>query len=193
MIVDVLVGSFHEDPVWSWAFPDPERRPVQYAAWWGFLVDAAFPYGWIWVTPGVEAAAVWIPPSLPEIPPEKQAGVQPLMGGLLGPDRSGPVIEALRRFDDALPREPHYHLTLLGTHPSQRGRGFGMRLLEANLRLIDDEGKPAYLESTNPVNLARYERRGFLAMGAFDLPEGGPTVTTMWRPPAKVGGSSTAR
>jgi hypothetical protein len=40
---------------------------------------------------------------------------------------------------------------------------------------------PAYLESTNPANLPRYERLGFVRVGAFTLPGGGPTVDTMWR------------
>jgi hypothetical protein len=42
---------------------------------------------------------------------------------------------------------------------------------------------PAYLESTNPANLRRYEGVGFAASGTFELPDGGPTVTTMWREP----------
>jgi hypothetical protein len=36
------------------------------------------------------------------------------------------------------------------------------------------------LESTKPVNLARYETLGFRGIGDF-APPGGPTVTTKWR------------
>jgi hypothetical protein len=32
-------------------------------------------------------------------------------------------------------------------------------------------------------NLRRYESVGFAVEGAFNLPDGGPTVTTMWREP----------
>ena len=39
---------------------------------------------------------------------------------------------------------------------------------------------PAYLESTNPRNLPRYEALGFRARSTFG-PAGGPVVTTMWR------------
>jgi predicted GNAT family acetyltransferase len=78
---------------------------------------------------------------------------------------------------------PHYYLSLLGTHDDHRGKGTGMALLRENLARIDAEGAPAYLESTNPANLARYESVGFVRLGEFAAPEGGPTVTTMWRDP----------
>ena len=56
-----------------------------------------------------------------------------------------------------------------------------MTLLAANLAQIDDEGMPAYLESSNPANDHRYERLGFRRIGQFTLPDDGPVVTTMWR------------
>ena len=40
---------------------------------------------------------------------------------------------------------------------------------------------PAYLEASNPANVPLYQRHGFELAGAFDLPDFGPTVHTMWR------------
>jgi hypothetical protein len=54
-------------------------------------------------------------------------------------------------------------------------------LLTANLALIDKEHAPAYLESSNPANEARYERLGFARFGQFAVIDGGPVITTMWR------------
>jgi hypothetical protein len=56
-----------------------------------------------------------------------------------------------------------------------------MALLEHNLALIDAEGMPAYLESSNPANDSRYERRGFLRVGEFTRPDDQVTVGTFWR------------
>jgi hypothetical protein len=56
-----------------------------------------------------------------------------------------------------------------------------MALLAENLARIDAEGRPAYLESTNAANLDRYRSAGFADLGGFELPDGGPTVVTMWR------------
>ncbi|MFX8063463.1 hypothetical protein ABTK67_19065, partial [Acinetobacter baumannii] len=62
-----------------------------------------------------------------------------------------------------------------------RGHGMGMGLLAANLAQIDAAGYPAYLESSNRVNDERYERLGFVKVGEFSAPHGGPTLYCMWR------------
>jgi len=92
-------------------------------------------------------------------------------------------LELLTRFDASHPRnEPHYYLSLLGTHPEHRGRGIGMWLLAHDLAIIDAAHFPAYLESSNPANNDRYARLGFEPFGEFSYPDGDHTVTTMWRP-----------
>jgi hypothetical protein len=59
-----------------------------------------------------------------------------------------------------------------------------MALLAADLARVDEDHMPAYLESTDPVNLGRYESVGFEPLGEFSLPEGNVIVTTMWRAPS---------
>jgi ribosomal protein S18 acetylase RimI-like enzyme len=99
-----------------------------------------------------------------------------------------PVIHAFELFDRAHPREvPHFYLSLLGTRAEHRGRGYGLGLLAGNLRRIDEAGMPAYLEASNPANVALYERHGFEVRGSFKLPGDGPEVFTMWRDAASLG------
>jgi GNAT superfamily N-acetyltransferase len=94
------------------------------------------------------------------------------------------VLVLMDRFEKSHPRdEPHYYLSLLGTHPDHRGHGKGMRLLAANLAEIDAEGMPAYLESSNRANDHRYERFGFVQISEFAAPGGHPTVACIWRDP----------
>jgi GNAT superfamily N-acetyltransferase len=84
--------------------------------------------------------------------------------------------------EDSHPRdEDHFYLSLLGTYPNSRGKGVGMQLLSHDLDLIDAQHRAAYLESSNPNNDDRYQSAGFEAFGQFRAPNGGPTVTTMWR------------
>lgn len=93
-------------------------------------------------------------------------------------------MELLARFDAAHPHDqPHYYLSLLGTHPSHAGRGTGMALLAESLARIDREWMPAYLESSNPANNHRYQRHGFETVGGFCPPGSDIPVTTMWRNP----------
>jgi len=180
-ITETISLAFHEDPIWSWAFPDPSRRQEQYAVFWRLLIAGAMRYPWVLLTEGCEAAAVWIPPGGTEIPADDEERVEPLVEDLVGL-RAGEVLELLERFDAAHPRhEPHYYLSLLGTHPAHAGRALGMALLAESLRRIDEEGMPAYLESSNPANNHRYERHGFAKIGEFYPPSSEIPVTTMWR------------
>ncbi|MFI5028043.1 MAG: GNAT family N-acetyltransferase [Solirubrobacterales bacterium] len=81
---------------------------------------------------------------------------------------------AFARSEAAHPQEePHYYLSLLGTHPGRRGRGLGMGLLADDLGRIDAEGAAAFLESSNPANDHHYERLGFGLWGELELGEDG--------------------
>lgn len=180
-VIGTITDAFHNDPVWSWAFPDSEHRPDQFRRWWPLFVEGAIPYGFTWMGEDAETISVWIPPGEQELTDEAEARIAPLLAELLG-DRSRVVLEGLLGFEAAHPHdEPHYYLSFVATQTPHRGEGIGEQLLAQNLELIDGEHLPAYLESSNPKNLARYERLGFRAIGEFTLPDHGPTVTTMWR------------
>ncbi len=184
-IVATLTGAFDADPLWSWAFPDDERRPAQYETFFGLFVESALPNGWVWTTNQAAAVAVWTPPGKSELSDEAEAKVESFLIAELGA-HAEPVLEVIKQFDTARPEgQDFYYLSLLGTHPDHRGRGLGMGLLEANLARIDAESMPAYLESSNPANNTRYERLGFNPHTEFSTPDGQHTVTTMWREPSR--------
>jgi GNAT superfamily N-acetyltransferase len=180
-VAATLAGAFTDDPAWSWVFADRATREAQLLAVWTLLLEGGIDHGWVWTTPGAEAATLWIPPGLPELAPAQAAGIGPLFHELLGPD-VGRAEALTERFTTARPTAPdHYYLSLFGTRPDSRGRGIGMALLADNLAVIDREGRPAYLESTNAANLDRYRSVGFVDRDVIDLPGDGPDVTTMWR------------
>jgi GNAT superfamily N-acetyltransferase len=183
LAADTLALAFHGDPAWGWVFTDPDRRTDQLRAVWGLLLEASVRHGWIWTTPGAGAVTQWVPPGADELSPDEEAAMGALMAELLGPDLWR-AIALLEAFEAARPTSPdHYYLSLFGTRPEARGRGLGMALLADNLARVDDEGRPAYLESTNAVNLERYRSVGFVESEEFTLPRGGPVITTMWREP----------
>ena len=180
-MAETISLAFNDDPTWSWAFPDPELRRRQMPVFWSFMIEGALRYPWVLCTERYEAVAVWIPPGGTELAEEAEARLAPLLESLVGA-HSEDVLELLARFEGAHPHdEPHYYLSLLGTHPDHRGQGIGMRLLAECLARIDEEHMACYLESSNPANNHRYERLGFAAVGEF-YPPGEPVpVTTMWR------------
>ena len=177
---ETLADAFGSDPVWSWAFPERDNLQV----WWRFWIAGALPQGWVRMTEDAGAVSVWIPPGGHECAPEDETHVGPLVRSLVGA-RADAILETLDRFDANHPRDvPHFYLSLLGTASARRGQGLGMALLGENLARIDEKHMPAYLESSNPANLGRYEGVGFEPVGEFPLPQGNIVVTTMWRPPA---------
>jgi ribosomal protein S18 acetylase RimI-like enzyme len=182
-VAETLALAFHDDPVWGWAFPDPDRRAEQLLAVWEFFVRSALDSDWVFLTEGCSAAAVWIPPGRDELRPEEEEPLRRLLDAQLGAGAAR-VLDTQERFEAAHPHdEAHFYLTMLGTHPEQRGQGIGMGLLADTLARIDAEQTPAFLESTNPDNHHRYERLGFRHCGEFELGEDGPSVAQMWRDP----------
>ncbi len=136
-----------------------------------------------WATAGLETATIWFAPGCAELDADGEARLEALVGEMLG-SRAPVVLDIFGRFEDAHPHDcDHHYLSLIGTHPDHRDRGIGMELLRANLAAIDAAGQPAYLESTNPANLARYQSVGFEVCGHFDLPDDCPSMTMMWREP----------
>jgi ribosomal protein S18 acetylase RimI-like enzyme len=145
------------------------------------LVETAIEQGWVWLAPGAVATSVWIPPGGRELTEAQEETVEPVFTELLG-SGVGRLLATLDVFDASHPHdEPHYYLSLLGTDPLRRGNRHGLSLLSDNLATLDELGASAYLEASNPGNVALYERYGFEVFGGFDLPEGGPRVITMWR------------
>ena len=181
VVCDTLARAFASDPLWGeWSFPGSADRIEPLTEFWQPAVNAAIKYGGVWMTDQGEAVAVWVPPGVPEMDEQDQAAAAETLTRVCG-DRAPLVMGAFARFDEVRPADPHWYLSLLGTHPDHRGRGIAMRLVAHRLAHVDATGYAAYLESTNPVNVARYQRAGFELMGAFDVPDG-PRVDQMWRP-----------
>jgi GNAT superfamily N-acetyltransferase len=184
-ITETISLAFQNDPTWSWAFPDEARRQEQFAVWWRFLIESAmrFEEPAVFVTEGIEAAAIWLPPGEGELSPEDEDRVPGLVRELVGGHAEG-FMELLEGFEAVQPADPpHYYLSLLGVHDAHRGRGIGMGLLRENLARFDHEGVPTYLESSNATNDHRYEGLGYRKIGEFNTPDDSATIAAYWRDP----------
>ena len=180
-ILDTIARSFFADPLWSWVFPDPDDRRAHSPALWDFFLTAGLRYGSVQVADAYAAAAIWTPPGLPPIDDDESTALEAFFRRRLDA-RVEPVLEGLGRIDAVHPEEPHWYLGVVGTHPAHAGHGTGVALLAHHLRRVDAEHLPAYLESSNPANLERYERLGFVPREEIRVAADGPVVTTMWRP-----------
>jgi len=179
-IVSTLTTAFFDDPLWGPAFPNERHRAEQAAALWRLCATSALRYPWTLITERAEAVAVWIPPGGTELTEQEEGGLDELLTTAAGADVAHAVLGIFDQLDAAHPHEPCFYLSLLGVHDDHRGRGIGMGLLADSLALIDALGEPAYLESSNPANNARYESVGFVARDRITTSTG-HVVTTMWR------------
>ena len=187
--VEILVDAFYADPLWGWAFPDDSARRAQHHAAWTMCVEGAIRYPWVRLAEGDTAAAVWIPPGGTEMTDANATRFHDLLVELLGAEAPR-ALDAFAALDEHHPQdEPHFYLSLLGTASAHRGHGYGLALLGDCLREIDALGMPAYLESSNPANVALYARHGFAPHATIAIPHGGPQITTMWRPATPTPGS----
>jgi ribosomal protein S18 acetylase RimI-like enzyme len=182
-----LVRAFAADPVWGgWAFPDRAHAALHRGLFFDLWLEMALRHDFVWVTAGCEAVASWFTPGTGEDTPDDYARLLQLAHENLGAHAAA-FLAGQELIERSRPQEPrHYYLSILGTDPAHRGRGFGRALLDAGLKVVDRERFPAYLESTNRRNLPLYESRGFRRIGSYALP-GGPEMDQMWRDPSGRG------
>ena len=179
-VVATLTSAFFDDPLWGPAFPDLTHRRAQASALWRLFAGSALRYPFTFVTENTESTAVWIPPGGVDLTESESVGFESFLVDLVGEQAANGILVISAQFEEVRPTEPHFYLSLLATHRDHRGRGFGMGLLRENLERIDALGGAAHLESSNPVNDARYRSVGFERQGEFTVASG-HVITTMWR------------
>lgn len=179
----MLARAFYDDPVFGWFFPAEglrHRRPRRFFV--TELHHESLRHGAVEVAcvdGRVAGAAVWFPPST-----SLGTEVSALPGYLRAFGRRFVTVAQYQHVAvHAHPREqPHWYLAIIGVDPVRHGYGVGAALLRSRLRRCDQEGLPAYLESSNLDNVPLYQHFGFHVTGTLGLPEGAPVVNAMWRP-----------
>lgn len=176
-----LAAAFADDPVWSWL--GTPRAWSRHAPRWFETVarQQQRGHGEVLVDGDGHGAAIWASPGHWETKPADVLRMTPIAARMFGTG----LVRALRTLsymEKHHPAEPHWYLSLLGTMPAAQGKGIGSTLVTEITRRCDEDGVPAYLESSKESNIAFYARHGFELRGQIDLP-GGPPVWPMWRDP----------
>ncbi|MDY6995268.1 MAG: GNAT family N-acetyltransferase [Actinomycetota bacterium] len=182
----VLGRAFFDDPVMTWMLPEDKRRAAALPRMFAAMVRHHYLAGG-----GVEvahrvgevgAAALWDPPGRWRQTQSEELRMMPGLLLALG-RRAGRGMAVSELMKSHHPDEPHWYLGVIGSDPQVRGVGFGKELMLSRLSRCDAEGAPCYLESTKESNVAYYMRYGFDVTGELALPDGGPGIWQMWRPP----------
>jgi ribosomal protein S18 acetylase RimI-like enzyme len=175
--IATIALAFTSDPMMRWSFPDPARYMEIVPGFLHAFSGDSFAQGAVDQVGDFAAVAIWLPPGF--APDGETMGT--IIRANMPADRladGGRVMEQMERFH---PKEPHWYLPLIGADPAHQGKGHGSALLEHAMKRCDRDHLPAYLESSNPVNVPLYERFGFKVMGTIQ--EGSsPPLTPMLRP-----------
>ncbi|MEP1473147.1 MAG: GNAT family N-acetyltransferase [Halieaceae bacterium] len=180
-LVDTLSDSFSSDPVMNWVIPRPQLYPDFFRL---LVTDVYLPKGIVHLEDQGRGASLWLPPGEKfEIPP--RLALLSMMARLVlrkGPGALLRIHQQGALFEKHHPAEPHFYLQFIGCRPRDQGRGVGSALLKEGTRLADEAGLPAYLESSNILNVPLYQRHGFEVIHEEDVAGGGPRVWFMLRP-----------
>lgn len=175
-LVAAIVLAFSVDPAARWTYTAPENYLKHFPDLVRIFGGPAFECGTAHFVGDVQAAALWLPP-----------GVQPDEDALMAhfqrtvPEQDQDTLFAVfEQMGQYHPDEPHWYLPLIGVDPAQQGKGYGSALLKHALRLCDEDGTPAYLESSNPKNIPLYRRHGFEVLGTIQVASS-PPITPMLR------------
>lgn len=179
---DCLGRAFYDDPLAEFFFPDAATRPQRFSAFVQFVMQTLSPHSRFVTCDSIPGAALWHAPSPPKMGVLETVAAATRM---IWVARSsfGRIASMGDATEPYHPREPHWYLAVLGTEPTQQGRGIGSELVRETLEECDRTGTLAYLESSKEQNIPFYERHGFRVSGEL-RPPGGPTLWAMTRDPA---------
>ncbi|WP_255548093.1 GNAT family N-acetyltransferase [Erythrobacter ani] len=138
---------------------------------------AGFSHSSVYKTDCGSAAAMWLPPGVES----DGDAIEVILGESIAPQRMEEIGSFYAQMDEFHPQERCWYLPLIAADPSQTGRGLGAALMKHAIQKCDEQGLPAYLESSNPRNISLYERHGFEVMGEIRTPNS-PLMTPMFRP-----------
>jgi GNAT superfamily N-acetyltransferase len=176
---EMLGRAFRDDPLTLHLLADETTRARKLPLLFRLLFKLGLPHGACDVTSGYESAAIWRPPGKWNIPIWQYVVNGPQFLGLFGSDAIR-VMTIMDQIEKVHPREPHWYLQAIGTDPDKQGKGYGGVSMRHQLAFADEQGLPAYLESSKEKNIPIYASFGFEVTGEIRI-KNGPVMFPMWR------------
>lgn len=183
-----LTEAFIEDPCLAWLLDSPDYDPAKACHIHEYSLRVASLWGRAWTSgPRSEGVCLWLPPGRVEVstPMFIRAGGLSLLKtvdkGVI--QRFSEYGEYSAAFHHRVAPGPHWYLLSIGVAKAGRGKGMARSLIEPMLAEFDKSSLPCYLETHNPVNVALYEKFGFVLAETGTLPRSQTTHFAMLRTP----------
>lgn len=183
-LTNALASAFADDPLFRWMAGPKAPLEQRMRAFFGAFVNVNLrkPDHLVYVADDASGGAIWQPVGKWKVAPTDLVRSMP---GIIRAFRTRvpAMVGALNAIEKVHPKEPHFYLEILGTRQDHQSKGIGSAVIRSVLDQADEQGLPAYLESSNPRNIPFYARHGFEVREVVDCGKGAPPCTTMWREP----------
>ena len=161
--IATLVLAFDTDPVARWMYEDPHQYLLHIPRLFRALGTSSFEGGAAQRTDDGHGVALWLRPGVHS----DDRTLEAVVARTIDEEKQADVAAVFERTEHYRPTEPHWYLSLIGLEALHRNKGYGSALLAHRLRQCDEEHLPAYLWSSNPLNITLYERHGFEIAGTI--------------------------
>lgn len=177
-VIASLVLAFHNDPANRWLYPDPYRYLTYFPQFVQAFGGKAFDYGTVYCVDNYSGAALWYPPG---VKPDIEPVIELMQQSIFEADQAD-VFAVFEQIDRYHPKYPHWYLPFMGVEPTKQRQGYGTALIRPVLEECDRDRIAAYLESSNPANLAFYQHHGFEVLGTIQAGASPPIFPMLRRP-----------
>jgi GNAT superfamily N-acetyltransferase len=184
-VAAVLADALINDPVFTWLLPGRLRLKPRLGTMFAAELEQYVLRngGTVWTTSAYDGAVSELPPSAWEMS-MSFTGKDALKWMRALGRRLALAGRVQRAMEERHLREPHFYVRTVGVRTALQGQGVGSALMQPTLERANSAGLPTYIEASTERSAALYERLGFVHMDVLELPEGGPPVWLMRRPPA---------
>lgn len=184
----VVASAFFNYPMFTFYFPDPNRRKRWMPWYMEKTLNCALRYGEVFVAPDLSGVMFILSPTHTRV-----TNGEYIQNGFL----FAPFVVGFRNYlrndvcekfvadthERLLNKRDHYYLWGLVADPKTQRKGVGSALLKILTDKADAENMPVYLETHEQKNIAYYERFGFKLIHADTIPAYGLDIWCMLREP----------
>lgn len=174
---EVAGRALCDDPVSVYIEPDDERRRRLIKHVYQMLMCLGVKYGEVYaISPDLEGVSIWN--YYKTFHKEKVWGM--LICAIKGKIyklgmQVAKKFDPIEDYNDQVHKElvpgEHWYLHILGVDPPNQGKGLGSTLVGYKLEQIDQQGLPAYVETSTERNVKFYEKLGFRVLKEGIIPE----------------------
>lgn len=180
-LVDTLRLGFSADPFLRWLWPRSDQFMDATSRMFDANAAQSVDLGTAYTTESFEGVALWLQPG----EETDEDIMKEIMATTTSEDIRDDMSAVFKELEEAHPKYPCWYLPVIGVDPAHQGKGFGAALMKHALQRCDEDGLPAYLESSNPRNMTLYQRHGFEATGRIQV-GASPPIHPMLREPRKL-------